>query len=142
MRREEELGGRLRSNHETWQHSPPSVSSPWNAQDDVHASARRCIREYANLTDWLLLLDTDEYLYAEHDGVASDALSSVLGLLESDGAHGALVPWSMMYGEQLTLEAQIDAGGGLLRAFPRVLSVAQAHTPAHDMTDWPKCRPL
>jgi hypothetical protein len=100
------------------------------AQDDVHARARRCVREHANATDWLLLMDTDEHLYAEHEGVSKGALSNVLSLLESDGAHGALVPWSMMYGEQLTLEAQVQQSGGLLRAFPRVLSVAQVCMPA------------
>ena len=84
------------------------------------------MREHANLTDWLLLIDTDEYIYAEHEGTTRDALSHVLELLEHDGVHGTLLPWSMMYGEQLTLEAQIPRGGGLLRAFPRVLSVAQA----------------
>ena len=85
------------------------------------------MREHANLTDWLLLLDTDEYVYAEHDGATRDALSHVLELLEHDGAHGTPVLWSMMYGEQLTLEAQIprEGGLGLLQAFPRVLSVAQ-----------------
>ena len=88
-----------------------------------HADA--CVREHANLTNWLLLLDTDEYVYAEHDGATRDALSHVLELLEHDGAHGTPVPWSMMYGEQLTLEAQIPREGGLLQAFPRVLSVAQ-----------------
>ena len=91
----------------------------------MHARTRACVREHANLTDWLLLVDTDEHIYAEHEGMTRDALSHVLGLLEHEGGHGALVPWSMMYGEQLTLEAQIPPEGGLLQAFPRVLSVAQ-----------------
>ena len=95
------------------------------SQDDVHAKTRACVRGHANLTDWLLLVDTDEHIYAEHDGVTRDALSHVLELLEHEGGHGTLVPWSMMYGEQLTLEAQIPPEGGLMRAFPRVLSVAQ-----------------
>lgn len=97
--------------------------------DDVHKLTRHCVREHANLTDWLLLADTDEYIYAEYNGVAHDALSRALIHLEREGYHGALVPWSMMYGEQLTLESQIDAGGGLMRAFPRVLSVAQVTKP-------------
>ena len=97
--------------------------------DDVHKLTRQCVREHANLTDWLLLADTDEYVYAEYNGVARDALSNALGDLEREGYHGALVPWSMMYGEQLTLESQIDADGGLMRAFPRVLSAAQVTKP-------------
>ena len=105
--------------------SPP-VPRP---QDDVHARTRQCVWENANSTDWLLLSDTDEYLYAEYDGMAHDVLSSVLKELEGGGAHGALVPWSMMYGEQLTLEAQLRSGGGLLLSFPRVLSVAQVTKP-------------
>ena len=102
------------------------------SQDDVHARTRACVREYANLTDWLLLIDTDEHIYAEHDGATRNALSQVLGLLEHEGGHGALVPWSMMYGEQLTLEAQIPSEDGLMRAFPRVLSVAQVRIATRD----------
>ena len=118
-------------------HKPLALAPPRNAQcpvisqDDVHARTRACVRKHSNLTDWLLLVDTDEHIYAEHDGVTRDALSHVLGLLEHEGGHGTLVPWSMMYGEQLTLEAQIPLEGGLMQAFPRVLSVAQvriAHT--------------
>jgi len=112
------------------------------SQDDVHARTRACVREYANLTDWLLLIDTDEHIYAEHDGATRNALSQVLGLLEHEGGQGALVPWSMMYGEQLTLEAQIPSEDGLMRAFPRVLSVAQVRIATRDaFTDPSNPRP-
>lgn len=113
-----------------------SECSSQKSWDDVHRKTRQCVREHANQTDWLLLADTDEYVYAEYDGVARDALSRTLDELERQAAHGVLVPWSMMYGEQLTLEAQVLPRGGLLQAFPRVLSVAQAST-ALDAT-WPE----
>ena len=34
------------------------------------------MREYANLTDWLLLIDTDEHIYAEHDGATYNFAAS------------------------------------------------------------------
>jgi len=127
MRGGKELG-RLRVQPDTKDELNPSLSGPC-PQDDVHARTRKCIRDHANSTDWLLLADTDEYIYAEHDGLARDALSNVLEELERAGAHGLLVPWTMMYGEGLTLESQLDPRGGMLRSFPRVLSVAQVTKP-------------
>ena len=83
-------------------------TSSW---DTVHAHARRCISEYGNASDWLMLLDTDEVLYAEVDGEHHHAMSRVVDALEAGGLDGILVPWTMMYGEQKTLEAQVEALG-------------------------------
>lgn len=78
-----------------------------------------CVTNYGKHTDWIAILDTDEYLYYEKNNQSVNMLNDLLINLEAQNACAITIPWSMMYGEAMVLRQNKT----LLETYPRICGV-------------------
>lgn len=86
--------------HIPWQQNTTEL-----LQDDIkNGNSAECIVKHGVNTDWVAIIDTDDYFYYERNNVSFHTLDGLLSEMERNNMCGVTIKWSMIYGEAKVLE--------------------------------------